>query len=292
MLSSLTDRLFVLVQYLLPQHALSALMYRITRSENPLWTPGLIRFFIRVFRVDLSEAVASEAENYRSFNAFFTRALKPGARAIASEQEAIISPADGTISQIGAVDAGSIFQAKGKLFDVTRLLGGDAELAARFRGGRFATIYLSPKDYHRLHMPVRGRLTEMIYVPGRLFSVNAATTAMVPALFARNERVVSVFDTPVGPMALVLVGAIFVGSIETVWHGPITPRPAPRHIQRWDYGTSGPAFDPGAEMGRFNMGSTVIALFGPAAIEWVDTLRSGNSVRMGERIGCCPQRGA
>lgn len=285
MLSALTDRLFVAAQHLLPQHALSSLMYRLTRSESPFWTPKLIRLFTHWYGVDPGEAVENDAEKYRSFNAFFTRALKPGARPMPDDVRAVVSPADGTISQIGTIDGESIFQAKGKAFDLTALLGGDARRAAPFRGGRFATIYLSPKDYHRLHMPIGGRVKEMVYVPGRLFSVNEATTALVPGLFARNERVVTFFDTDSVPMALVLVGAIFVGSIETVWHGPITPQPAPRRLQLWDREVSGPILERGAEMGRFNMGSTVIALFGPGAIEWTETLKSGDSVRMGQSIG-------
>lgn len=285
MRSSLTDRLFVLIQHGLPQHALSAVMYRITRIENPLWTRPLIHLFSRLYGVALDEAADSRAEAYRSFNAFFTRALKPDARPMPAEPAAIVSPADGTISQIGSIEGDSIFQAKGKSFDLTTLLGGEPQRAAPFRSGRFATIYLSPKDYHRLHMPFGGRLKEMIYVPGRLFSVNDATAALVPGLFARNERVVAVFETVAGPMALVLVGAIFVGGIETVWHGPITPRPAPRRLQHWNYDASGPVLDRGAEMGRFNMGSTVIVLFGPGSIEWSDTLKSTDAVRLGQRIG-------
>lgn len=285
MLSLLMDRLFVLSQHLLPQHALSAAMYWIMRIESTFWTPALIRLFSGWYGVNLEEAADSRLEAYPSFNAFFTRALKPGLRPMPEQARTVVSPADGTISQIGSIDGDSIFQAKGKAFDLTALLGGEADLAALFRGGRFATIYLSPKDYHRLHMPIGGRVKEMIYVPGRLFSVNEATTTLVPGLFARNERVVVLFDSDAGPMALVLVGAIFVGSIETVWHGPVTPQPAPRRLQRWDYGASGPALERGAEMGRFNMGSTVIVLFGPGAAEWSVDLQSGDSLRLGQHLG-------
>lgn len=283
--SSATDRLFVLLQQVLPQHTLSALMYRVTRCQQPWVAHGLIRLFSRWYGVDLTEAAEGEVQHYPSFNAFFTRALKTGARSIASGPNTIVCPADGRISQIGAIDGQSILQAKGQAYDVTSLLGGDPARAAPFFGGSFATIYLSPGDYHRLHMPVGGRGTTMIYVPGRLFSVNETTTSLVPGLFARNERVVTFFDTAAGPMALVLVGAIFVGSIETVWHGEITPAPTPRRPQAWDYGMSGPSLERGAEMGRFNMGSTVIVLFGRGAAEWTAGLGPGDTVRVGERIG-------
>lgn len=283
--SSLADRLFVLIQHLLPQHALSALMHRLTRVENPRWTQALIRLFCRRFDLNLDEALESRAEAYPTFNAFFTRALKPGARPMPSDSRALASPADGTISQIGLIEDEAIFQAKGKSFDLTTLLGGEAGRAAPFRGGRFATIYLSPRDYHRLHMPIGGRLKEMVYIPGRLFSVNDATAALVPGLFARNERVVAVFETDAGPMALVLVGAIFVGSIETVWQGPVTPQPAPRRLQQWSYDLPGPLLERGDEMGRFNMGSTVIVVFGPGSVEWAAGLKSGDPVRVGQQIG-------
>lgn len=283
---SLIDQLFVLVQRVAPQHALSALMYRLTRSRQRWLAQGLIRLFIRLYGVDLGEAVdGGAARHYSSFNAFFTRALKPDVRPIASSAKYLVSPADGTVSQIGSIDGDAIFQAKGHSFDVSSLLGGDAARAAPFQGGRFATIYLSPKDYHRLHMPATGRVKEMVYVPGRLFSVNEATVSLVPQLFARNERVITVFDTAAGPMALILVGAILVGSIETVWHGVITPRPSPRQPEIWEYRESGPVLERGAEMGRFNMGSTVIILFGPGVMEWVRNIKRGDSVRMGETIG-------
>lgn len=277
-------RSFVLLQHLLPQHALSAGMYRLARWENPVWTQALIRLFSRVFRVDMSEAAAASPSEYRSFNGFFTRALKAEARPVDATASAIVAPADGTISQLGRIDDGLILQAKGHRYDVAALLGGeDADLVEMFRGGSFVTIYLSPRDYHRLHMPFGGRLRQMIYVPGRLFSVNAATTELVPGLFARNERVVAVFDTAVGPMALVLVGAIFVGSIETVWQGEITPRRGPRHVERWRYdGTL--MLDKGAEMGRFNMGSTIVALFGDKGVHWHEALQAGSPVRCGQGL--------
>jgi phosphatidylserine decarboxylase len=279
------NRLFVALQHLLPQHGLSAVMYRLARWENPLWTRALIGLFRRAFDVDLDQAVPPEGGRYRSFNAFFTRALRSDARPTDPDRATAVSPADGTISQIGRIEAGLIFQAKGHRYDVATLLGGqDTALTEAFTGGSFATIYLSPRDYHRLHMPRAGRLRRMIYVPGQLFSVNAATTALVPGLFARNERVVAVFDTDLGPMALVLVGAIFVGSIETVWHGEITPRRGPRRAEQWDYAD---AITPerGAEMGRFNMGSTIIVLFGGQGLQWEPALDAGGSVQCGQRLG-------
>ena len=282
---SLIDRMFVLLQHALPQHTLSALMYRLARCRQPWVAHGLIRVFSCIYRVNLAEADTVEVRDYPSFNAFFTRALKPEARPITRDPKAIVSPADGAISQIGPIDDAAIVQAKGQRYDVTTLLGGDSARAAPFLGGRFATIYLSPKDYHRLHMPLAGRLREMVYLPGRLFSVNEATAALVPALFTRNERVVTLFDTDAGPMALVLVGAIFVGSIETVWHGEVTPRSGARRPENWGYAEEGPRLERGAEMGRFNMGSTVIVLFGPGVMEWTGTLGCGDAVRIGQPIG-------
>jgi len=283
---SVRNRLFVGSQYVLPQHTLSALMYRLTRSENRLWTDAMIRLFTKIYGVDLTEALHTDPKDYRNFNEFFTRAIKPDVRPVCNEEGAVVSPADGRISQIGTLTGKRMIQAKGKEFDLTTLLGGDAARSAPFAGGSFATIYLSPKDYHRLHMPVVGQLREMLYIPGRLFSVNEATAAAVPGLFARNERVATLFETSVGPMALVLVGAIFVASIETVWHGSVTPPPsAARRLQHWDYGTSGVWLKRGAEMGRFNMGSTVILVFGPGAVSWAASFQEGDPIRMGLRLG-------
>ncbi len=284
-----TDRVFVGFQYLLPQHLLSGLMYRLTRVE---WLPIkslLIGGFSRIYGIRLDEAVVGDSAAYPSFNAFFTRALRPEARPLDPAPDAVLSPVDATISQIGSITDGMLIQAKGHRFSVADLLGGREEENARFDGGAFATLYLSPRDYHRVHMPLAGTLTEMIHIPGRLFSVNPATTALVPGLFARNERVVSLFTTDRGPMAVVLVGAIFVGSIETVWHGEVTPaesRDAPR---RWDYPPgSRPPLKRGEEMGRFNMGSTVILLFPPGAVQWDAGLTPGQHVRVGQRIGSKP----
>lgn len=281
---NLKELLTVLPQYGLPHHALSHLMSRLTHCHNPIWKNLFIKSIVRLYGVNLAEAKYPELDRYASFNEFFTRELQDGARAIAPEADLLACPADGEVSQAGAIEAGRIFQAKGRDYSVLELLGGDAERAAAFDGGRFATIYLSPKDYHRLHMPLAGTLKEMIHVPGRLFSVNNTTVGAVPNLFARNERVVCIFDTDAGPMALVLVGAIFVSSIETVWHGVVTP-PTVNQARVWRYGADAPTLTKGAEMGRFNMGSTIIVLFGREQVAWNADLAAGRPVRLGESIG-------
>ena len=281
------DRLRNLPQYLLPQRLLTRLVYRLARVRTPWLKDALIRHFARRFRVKLDEAQESDPRAYPDFNAFFTRALKPGARPVAPGDWAVCCPVDGAVSQIGVADADTLLQAKGRSFSLTALLGGDPERARPFQGGVFATLYLSPRDYHRIHLPLAGRLREMVHIPGKLFSVSPLTTRMVPELFARNERVATVFDTPAGPMALVLVGAINVASIETVWAGTITP-PLGTVIRRWSYPPNGDGavrLDKGAELGRFNMGSTVIVLFGPGAVRWEAAIRAGMTVRMGQRLG-------
>jgi len=271
-------------QYLMPGHLLSRLMLAITRVRWAGFRKPFTRWFVRRFAVDMSEAAEPDPCAYPHFNAFFTRALKPDARLIIREPGSVICPVDGTVSQLGTIANGRLLQAKGHDYSLLELLGGLDKRAAAFANGHFATLYLSPRDYHRIHMPIDGRLREMVHIPGRLFSVNAATARTIPRLFARNERVVALFDTDRGPMAMILVGAVFVGSIETVWHGVVTP-PAGRVIRRWLYeGEDAPAPLRGDEMGRFNMGSTVILLFGPEAIEWVDSLQPGDSVRMGQVI--------
>jgi len=273
-------RLFVALQYLLPHHLLSALLFRATRVR---WRPvkdRLIGAFVRHYRIDMSEARESDPTAYTSFNAFFTRPLRRDARPIADQEGSLVCPADGALSQLGAIGDGRVFQAKGHDCSLSELLGGRDDWARRFDGGAFATIYLSPRDYHRVHMPVDATLREMIHVPGRLFSVNPVTTALVPRLFGRNERVLCLFETASGPMALILVGAIFVGSMETVWAGQVTPtglrKPAPETAVR---------LDQGAEMGRFNMGSTVILLFGPGRVAWEQGLKPGAPLHMGQQIG-------
>ncbi|CAL1239549.1 archaetidylserine decarboxylase [Candidatus Methylocalor cossyra] len=287
---ALSQRLFALLQYPLPQHPLSRLVGRLARCRQPLLKDLLIRAAVACYGVDLSEAEPADIRAYRCFNEFFTRALQPGARPIASEPGAVVSPADGRISQFGPITEGRLLQAKGKTYGVTELLGGDPERARPFQAGSFVTIYLSPRDYHRLHMPLSGTLRAMVHVPGRLFSVNAATTAQVPGLFARNERVVTLFDSEAGPMAVVLVGAIFVASIETVWHGVVTP-PAGKAVQMWEYPHQSVTLERGAELGRFNMGSTVVVLFGQNAVRWRD-LAPGLQVRMGQTLAWIATRPA
>ncbi len=281
----LSDWLKSLALYPLPHHAISRVVHAAVRWRLPWWKNALIGAFSRAFRVDLSDAAEPDPYRYDSFNQFFTRALKPGARPLPADPQAIASPADGTISALGPIDGDRLLQAKGRYFTVAELLGGDEELARRFHGGRFLTVYLSPRDYHRVHMPVSGRLERMIHIPGRLFSVASHTVRTIPRLFARNERVAAVFESERGPLAVVLVGAINVGSVEVVWSGEVTP-PAGRSVRTWSYtGPDAIALERGAELGRFNMGSTVIVLFGPDQIEWDATLASEQKVRMGQQLG-------
>ncbi|MEW7988728.1 MAG: archaetidylserine decarboxylase [Candidatus Thiodiazotropha sp.] len=279
--------LFVGLQYLLPHHLLSSLMHSIARIELKPVKDLLINQAVKWYGVDMQEALQTDPGQYRSFNDFFTRALRPDARPFAEPDNQVASPADGTLSQAGDIESGFLIQAKGHDYSLLELLGGDTELERLFVDGSFATIYLSPRDYHRVHMPVNGRLKRMLHVPGRLFSVNATTCEKVPRLFARNERVISVFETDLGPMAVILVGAIFVSSIETVWAGTITP--ARQQVNSWNYQ---PQSEPnpielikGEEMGRFNMGSTVILLFARDAVEWAEGFSAGATVRMGRAIG-------
>lgn len=278
------EALTTLPQYVLPHHALSGLMSRLTHCENKTWKNLFIKQIIRHYGVNMDEALDPDINAYLSFNHFFTRELKPGVRPLTIEKNAIACPADGAVSQAGNITGGDIFQAKGKSYTTIDLLGGSTERAAPFENGLFTTIYLSPKDYHRLHMPLTGTLREMVHIPGRLFSVNTATTNSVPGLFARNERVAAIFDTDAGPMALVLVGAIFVSSVETVWHGVVTP-PTNSSVQTWRYENNAPKLNIGEEMGRFNMGSTIIVLFGKDKAQWVDGFKAEKRVKLGELIG-------
>jgi phosphatidylserine decarboxylase len=279
--------LFVGLQYLLPQHLLSRLMYRLARLEAAPFPWFSIRAFVRLNCVDLSEAEHSDPSDYPSLAAFFTRALRPGVRPLDPDPAAVISPVDGKISQLGTIHGGHLIQAKWHDYTVGDLLDGETAVSRQFDGGTFATIYLSPRDYHRVHMPLAGDLTEMSYAGGRLFSVNRMTAELVPGLFARNERVMSLFDTEVGPMAMVLVGAIFVGGIETVWAGEVTPAMPGVWSRRHNYRIDSPhvRLERGEEMGRFNLGSTVILLFPPGAVTWDESLTPGDEVRMGQRIG-------
>ncbi len=249
-------------------------------------TAGVIRWFIRRYDVDMKDTPEQDPRGYETFNAFFTRPLRPDARPMPQDPNAIACPVDGRVSQIGAIEEGRIIQAKGREYSVYELLGGSKQRAAPFTNGDFATLYLSPRDYHRIHMPITGRLTEMAHIPGRLFSVAPHTTRAIPRVFARNERVACIFETAVGPMAVVLVGAINVAAIETVWSGLACP-PRARSITVTRYGAPpepSVRLQRGREMGRFNLGSTVILLFGERAIEWQDTLAEGIAVRMGETL--------
>ncbi|MCK5639169.1 MAG: phosphatidylserine decarboxylase [Gammaproteobacteria bacterium] len=282
--TQLSDYLKAWPQYLLPGHLLSLLMLSITRIRLNAFKNPFTDWFIKRFKVDMSEAEESNPHAYPHFNAFFTRTLKEGARTITADKTELASPVDGAVSQAMPIREGRIFQAKGHDYSLKALLGGSAKRAAPFEGGDFTTIYLSPRDYHRIHMPIDGTLRSMIHVPGRLFSVSPATTRVIPGLFARNERVVAIFDTEIGPMAVVMVGAIFVAGIETVWSGLVTP-PAGRTIRSWNYtGDEVVQLNKGEELGRFNMGSTVILAFGPNALDWADTLVADAPVRMGEKI--------
>ncbi len=281
---TIQEALTTLPQYVLPHHALSRMMSKLTHCENKTWKNLFIKQVIRHYGVNINEALEQDINAFKSFNHFFTRELKPGVRPLSTECNAIACPADGTVSQAGIISDGQIFQAKGKSYTATDLLGGSLERSEPFNNGVFTTIYLSPKDYHRLHMPLTGTLREMVHIPGRLFSVNTATTNSVPGLFARNERVAALFDTDAGPMALVLVGAIFVSSIETVWHGVVTP-PSITSVQSWQYQDNAPTLKIGEEMGRFNMGSTIIVLFGKDKAQWDNEFTADKAVKLGERIG-------
>ena len=280
------DRLFVFIQYLLPHHLISRLAGCLAECRLPWVKNSFIKAFIRHFGVPMHEAKIEEPTAFEHFNAFFTRALKDGARPLDPTPGAVLNPCDGAISQLGKIEQGRIFQAKGHSYSVMELLGGDHQRAAPFMGGDFATVYLSPKDYHRVHMPLAGTLREMVYVPGRIFSVNTVTAEGVPELFARNERVVCLFDTEHGPMAMVLVGAMIVASIETVWAGLVTPPKRTLKTFHYDEAARGPIhLEKGAEMGRFKLGSTVILLFGADRIAWSEQLSALTPVRMGEGLG-------
>lgn len=279
---STKDKWLTLPQYLLPQHFLSTLMHRLCRCRWPWLKNAMIKTIIKQYQVDMSQAQQQDIHAFEHFNAFFTRALQPVKRPLADSD--LLSPVDGTISQLGQIEDGRIFQAKGQDFSAAELLGNDVALAQQFANGQFATIYLSPRDYHRIHMPCGGRLQHMRYVPGKLFSVNPRTVRAVPRVFARNERLVTVFDTDFGPMAVVLVGAIFVGSMQTVWHeGEITP-PYGKQIRDWQYQTDSIQLAKGAEMGRFNMGSTVVLLLPEGAPALSKKLKADMTVKMGEAL--------
>ncbi len=278
----MNDRLAVLLQYALPKQALTALAGKFATARAGGLTTSVIRWFVGRYGVNMSEAANPDIASYASFNEFFTRPLKPGARPLAPAD--FICPVDGAISQFGAIERDQIFQAKGHHYSTTTLVGGDAELAKQFEDGSFATLYLSPKDYHRIHMPCDGRLLRMIHVPGDLFSVNPVTARGVPGLFARNERVVCVFESAHGPFVLALVGATIVGSMATVWHGVVNP-PRPGHLREWRYDDQQLSFRQGDEMGRFLLGSTVVMLFPANTLTFNPDWSPQRPIRLGEKMG-------
>ncbi len=274
---------FVALQYLLPHHLLSRMVWLATRVRARAWKNLLIKSFLRHYAVDMSEAAQPDALSYDSFNAFFTRALRAGIRPVDAAPDAIVSPVDGTVSEAGRIEGHGLLQAKGRAYSLLELLGGDEASARLFENGAFATLYLAPHNYHRIHMPADGRLVATRYILGRLFSVNHATVQRVPRLFARNERVVCVFDGEVGRFAVILVGALFVGSMSTVWAGDITP--ARRRDPAVPAAPGPVSLAKGAELGRFNMGSTVVLLFEGGRARWHSVLAAGAAVRMGAAIG-------
>jgi phosphatidylserine decarboxylase len=276
------DSLFIFLQHILPKHAMTELGGHIANSQSGDMTTAIIRWFVKKYGVNMDEALNSDITSYTSFNEFFTRPLKPGARPIAEAD--FVCPVDGAISQFGAIEKDQIFQAKGNYFSSAALVGGDQALADQFIDGSYANIYLSPKDYHRIHMPCAGRLTRMIYIPGDLFSVNPVTARGVPNLFARNERVVCVFGSPFGPFVLTLVGATIVGSMATTWHGVVNP-PRRKQVEQWDYSDQNIQLAKGQEMGRFLLGSTVVLLFPRNTVMLNPDWQPGGIVRLGTSMG-------
>ncbi len=283
---SFRERAFIGLQHLLPQHLLSGLVRRVATSRIGFLRGALIRAFLRAYPVDLAEALDAEPRAYASFNDFFTRRLRPGARRPDPDPRVALCPVDGSVSQSGAIEGDSLLQAKGIRYTTAALLGGDAALAAPFAGGAFATLYLAPHNYHRVHMPLAGTLVRARFVPGDLYSVNRATAAGVPGLFTRNERVACLFDTEAGPMAVVLVGALFVGSMSLAWCGEVSG--AGGRVRELPVHDPIIALERGAELGCFNMGSTVIVLFGPGGPRLVASLQPGREVRFGERLATLP----
>ncbi|WP_193165809.1 archaetidylserine decarboxylase [Microbulbifer hainanensis] len=277
-------KLFIALQYLTPQRALSRAAGWLAETRIKWIKDPFTRWFVDKYEVNMDEAEQSDCTAFATFNDFFTRALKDDARPIVDGNHTLACPADGAISQLGEIHNGRVFQAKGHDYSLLELVGGDPQVAAQFTGGHFATVYLSPKDYHRVHMPIAGTLKSMTHVPGQLFSVNTVTAENVPRLFARNERVVCIFETAAGPMAMILVGAMIVASIETVWAGLVTPHQ--RRVRTTEYGDAAPIhLEKGAEMGRFKLGSTVIMLFGADKVRWLESLGAESAVTMGEHFG-------
>lgn len=281
------DQFKIKAQYVLPKHAISRAMGAFASARCGIFTQAFMRWFIKHYNVDMSEALLENPHDYATFNEFFTRPLKPSARPLRAGEDELAHPVDGKVSQLGKIDGQSIIQAKGHDYSVTALLGGDHEDAQRYTDGQFATIYLAPRDYHRIHMPLDGTLRKMTYVPGDLFSVNPLTAANVPGLFARNERVVCHFDSEHGPFTLTLVGATIVASIETVWAGTVTPPTGPK-VHSWHYPSEGfnaIRLHKGEEMGRFKLGSTVILTFPAEMMAFMDSLQPNDVTRMGDVMG-------
>jgi len=278
----MNDRLSVLLQSLLPKYALTVAVGALAGTRGGALTHAAVRRFIARYGVDMGEAAHPAIEHYPTFNEFFTRPLREGARPLADAPW--VCPVDGAISQFGPITGDRIFQAKGHDYTTRALVGGDAALAARFENGAFATLYLSPRDYHRIHMPCRGRVRRMIHVPGSLYSVNPATARGVPGLFARNERVVCVFESEHGPFVMALVGATIVGSMATVWHGVVNP-PRSGTVREWLYDDAGAFLERGAEMGRFLLGSTVVMLFPRDTLRFNPDWAPERAIRMGEAMG-------
>lgn len=279
------DTLFIIFQYIIPQHWLSRAIGWVAECEWPWLKNRFITTFINKYNVNMSEALDPEPYNYKNFNAFFTRQLKPDARVIVEGDKTIACPADGAISQLGDIKDGRIFQAKGQTYTLLELLGGNREATEAFQDGSFATVYLSPKDYHRVHMPMAGTLTSMTYVPGDLFSVNATTAENVPRLFSRNERAVCLFDTEAGPMAVILVGAMIVAGIETIWGGQIAPIKREIRTQHYQQTQQPISLKKGEEMGRFKLGSTAIVLFAKDIMDWDEKFEAATPTVMGELLG-------
>ncbi|MBL4899704.1 MAG: phosphatidylserine decarboxylase [Colwellia sp.] len=282
--NTLSDKIKIALQYAMPKHAISRLVGKLAAARMGWLTTKLINIFINAYGINMSEAKLKKASDFKTFNDFFTRELEPGARTIDTDNDSLCYPVDGAISQQGDIVEGKLIQAKGFNYSLTSLLGGDARTAGPFQKGKFSCIYLAPKDYHRIHMPMAATLREMIYIPGELFSVNPLTASNVPDLFARNERVVTIFDTEHGALAMVLVGATIVASIETTWAGTITP-PVGSDIFRWQYPAKGVdviTFEKGDEMGRFKLGSTVVSAFAPNMVEFLPEAGPKTVTRLGE----------
>lgn len=276
--------MFIILQKMLPKRVLSRFMSGLAHSRCQFFKNWAIHRFSRYYQVDLTESLITDCQQFPSFNDFFIRQLKPGVRPLPTDSKAIACPADGSISEVGQITQAKLLQAKGEWYSLTGLLNGDIQLSQCFQNGSFLTVYLAPKNYHRVHMPITGKLTQMIYVPGKLFSVNAASVQGIPGLFNRNERVICLFETAAGPMAVILVAAMLIGGIVTTWHGRVTPQAAAKSIAT-HYSHSNITLQQGEELGYFEWGSTVIVLFGPDCSSWDSALCSGQAVRMGQSIG-------